>query len=49
MVYPEQAGVLEFPIVVNDNISSMLVRTNPEGVHLKIVGIDGVTKFEQSY
>ena len=49
VIYPEQAGVLEFPIVVNDNVSSMLVRTNPEGVHLKIVGIDGVTKFEQSY
>ena len=49
VVYPEQAGVLEFPIVVNDNVSSMLVRTNAEGVHLKIVNIDGKTTFEKTY
>ena len=49
VVYPEQAGVLEFPIVVNDNVSSMLVRTNAEGVHLKIVNIDGKTTFEKRY
>ena len=49
VVYPKQAGVLEFPIVVNDNVSSMLVRTNAEGVHLKIVNIDGKTTFEKTF
>ncbi len=49
VIYPEQAGVLEFPIIVNDNVSSMLVRANDGGVHVKIVHMDGHTTFEKTY
>lgn len=49
VIYPVQHGVLEFPIIANDNVSSMLVHTDAGGVHVKIVHIDGHTTFEKSY
>ncbi len=49
IIFPKQEGVVEFPIVVNDNVSSMLVRSDDGGVHVKIVGIDGRTSFEKTY
>lgn len=49
VIYPVQEGVLEFPIIANDNVSSMLVRSDDGGVHVKIVHIDGHTTFEKTY
>ena len=49
VVYPEQAGVLEFPIVVNDNVSSMLVRCNEEGISLKITNRKGEVTFDEKF
>ena len=49
VIYPEQEGVLEFPIVVNDNVSSLLVRTDSRGVHVKSVHMDGHTNYEKTY
>lgn len=49
LIYPEQPGVLEFPIVVNDNVSSLYVRSDEAGVYVKAVHIDGHTSFEKTY
>ena len=49
VIFPKQAGVVNFPVVVNDNVSSMFVRSDAAGVHVKIVNIDGKTTFEQTY
>ena len=48
-IFPEQEGVVEFPIIANDNVSAMLVRVNAEGVHVKIVNRDGRTTHEKTY
>ncbi|MBR5138440.1 MAG: metallophosphoesterase [Alistipes sp.] len=49
MIFPVQSGVVEFPIVVNDNVSSMFVRVNAAGVNVKIVNTEGQTTFESTY
>lgn len=49
IIFPEQSGVVEFPIVVNDNVSSTFVHVNDAGVNIKIVNIDGKTTFERTY
>ena len=49
MIFPVQSGVVEFPIVVNDNVSSMFVRVNAAGVNVKIVNTEGLTTFESTY
>ena len=49
MIFPVQSGVVEFPIVVNDNVSSMFVRVNAAGVNVKIVNTEGHTTFESTY
>lgn len=49
VIFPKQEGVVNFPIVVNDNVSSMFVRSDAAGVHVKIVNLDGKTTFEQTY
>ena len=38
---PALKGVHDFPIVVNDNKSAMLIRCDAEGVHVRITDIDG--------
>ncbi len=49
IIFPEQSGVVEFPIVVNDNVSSMFVTVNTAGVNVKIVNIEGKTTFDSTY
>ena len=49
MFFAEQKGVHNFPIVVNDNNSSMLVRSNAEGVSVKITNRKGEVTFEEQF
>ena len=49
VIFPVQKGVVEFPIIANDNVSAMVVRSSSEGVYVKIVGRDGAIKHEMTY
>ena len=49
VVFPKQEGVVEFPIIANDNVSAMLVRSSEKGVYVKIVNREGKTTLEQTY
>ena len=49
VIFPVQRGVVEFPIIANDNVSAMVVRSSSEGVYVKIVGRDGAVKHEMTY
>ena len=49
VIFPVQKGVVEFPIIANDNTSAMVVRSSKEGVYVKIVGRDGAVKHEKTY
>ena len=49
VVFPPQEGVVEFPIIANDNVSAMLVRSSKEGVYVKIVNREGKTTLEETY
>ena len=49
VLFPEQKGVVEFPIIANDNVSAMEVRCSAAGIDIKIVDIQGKTTFEQRY
>ena len=48
-IFPVQKGVVEFPIIVNDNVSAMLVRSSEEGVYVKIVNREGKVTHEKRY
>lgn len=49
LYFPPQKGVHDFPIVVNDNNSSMLVRCNEQGVGVKITHRNGKVTFEEQF
>ena len=49
MFFPEQKGVHDFPIVVNDNVSAMFVRSNDKGVSVKITNRKGQVTFEEQF
>lgn len=40
-LFTPQKGVIEFPLVINDNHSAMFVRSNDKGVYVKILNKDG--------
>ena len=48
-IFPVQKGVVEFPIIANDNVSAMLVRSSKEGVYIKIVNREGKVTHEKIY
>ena len=48
-IFPVQKGVVEFPIIANDNVSAMLVRSSEEGVYIKIVNREGKVTHEKRY
>ena len=48
-IFPVQKGVVEFPIIANDNVSAMLVRSSKEGVYIKIVNREGKVTHEKRY
>ena len=48
-IFPVQKGVVEFPIIANDNVSAMLVRSTKEGVYIKIVNREGKVTHEKRY
>ena len=48
-IFPVQKGVVEFPIIANDNVSAMLVRSSEEGVYVKIVNREGKVTHEKRY
>lgn len=49
LYFPTHKGVHDFPIVVNDNVSSMLVRCNEEGISLKITNRKGEVTFDEKF
>lgn len=49
VIFPPQEGVVEFPIIANDNVSAMLVRSSAEGVYIKIVNREGKVTHEKIY
>ena len=49
LYFPAHKGIHDFPIVVNDNASSMLVRCNEEGISLKITNRNGKVTFEEKF
>ena len=49
VLFPEQKGVVEFPIIANDNVSAMEVRCSAAGIDIKIVDMQGKTTFQQRY
>ena len=49
LYFPTHKGVHDFPIVVNDNVSSMLVRCNEEGISLKITNRKGEVPFDEKF
>jgi hypothetical protein len=40
-LYTPQKGVIEFPLVINDNNSAMFVRSSDDGVSVKITNKEG--------
>lgn len=48
-IFPVQKDVVEFPIIANDNVSAMLVRSSKEGVYIKIVNREGKVTHEKRY
>ena len=48
-IFPKQEGVVDFPIIANDNVSAMLVRSSSEGVYIKIVNREGKVTHEKRY
>ena len=48
-LFPKQKGVVEFPIIANDNVSAMQVRCSAEGIDIKIVDMQGKSTFEQRF
>ena len=40
-LYTPQKGVIEFPLVINDNNSAMFVTSNDDGVSVKITNLEG--------
>ena len=49
LYFPTHKGVHDFPIVVNDHVSSMLVRCNEEGISLKITNRKGEVTFDEKF
>jgi 3',5'-cyclic AMP phosphodiesterase CpdA len=49
LYFPTHKGIHDFPIVVNDNVSSMLVRCNEEGISLKITNRKGEVTFDEKF
>ncbi|MBR4994934.1 MAG: metallophosphoesterase [Alistipes sp.] len=49
MFFPALKGVHDFPIVVNDNVSAMLVKSSDQGVDVKITNRNGKVTFEERF
>ena len=46
---PEIKGVNNFPILINDNRSSMYVESNDKGVHVRVLNLEGKELLNQTF
>lgn len=49
VIFPVQKGVVEFPIIANDNKSAIDVRVDAAGIHVRIVNTEGKVTHEKTY